>query len=185
MPVVLRHAPPGNKHIPQYPRSEHNKHANAKDQGPMDTASWLRSFFLFPDCSLQLWLRAVMDHIPAVAASDNRRVCGCCRVADCASWHWGRPDFFILVCFRLSRLFLLSVGHSVVGAGTPDNIRVVCYLFLLSCHACTLPSLCRVHKKGCASGGVCSGVQTGQYPLMLQTVQSFSPFIPAGVKLCP
>src|SRR5438105_4405823 len=110
MPVVLRHDPPGNKHIPKYPKNEHCCHANAKDQGPMDTASWPRSFFLFLDCSL--WLRrwAVVDHIPAVAASDNRRVCGCCCVADRASWHCGRPDFFIFVCFRLNQLLLLSVG---------------------------------------------------------------------------
>jgi len=79
----------------------------------------------------------------------------------------------------------LPVWLPIIGTTAPDNRAVVCYLFLLSCHACTLPWLCLVHKKGSASGCGCSGVHTGQYPLTLQTVQSFSPDIPAGVQVCP
>src|SRR5260370_20717878 len=107
----------------------------------MHTLSWHWLVFLLlrSGCPSCLWRRAVVDHIAAVAASDNRRVCDCCRVADRTIWHPGRPDLIILVCLRLNQLLLLSIGQPVVGTGSPDNIGVVCYLFLLSCHACTLP----------------------------------------------
>src|SRR6266699_6508216 len=91
---------------------------------------WLVFLLLRSGCPPCLWRRAGVEHIPAVATSHHRRVCGWCRVADRATWHWRRPDFFILVCFRLNQLLLLPVGQPVVGTGTPDNRAVVGDLFL-------------------------------------------------------
>src|SRR5437588_11417357 len=73
--------------------------------------SWVIFFILGLGCSsyLRLWWWVIVDHIAAVAAPDNWRLGGCCRVADRASWHRWRPDIIILF-----GVFLIPVRFSLV-----------------------------------------------------------------------
>src|SRR5207245_1592829 len=98
MPVVLRHVPPVDRYISKYPQTEHDKHANAKYQRPMNTAagSWFLFLILVLGCSLCLRWRRIMDNVLFISTSDNLRCCLRCCVADRAFWRPGRPHIFIL-----------------------------------------------------------------------------------------
>jgi hypothetical protein len=137
---------------------------------------------------LHLWLRytllgrlrqAAVQDVLAIAAYNDW--CRWLRVTDCASWRRWRPLIIILV-FIIVCIHHVAVDLAAGGLRQPRPSRDRASSISLLVHACTVPSLCLVHKNGCAPfGGVT--LQQGQYPLIPQDRHNFSPDIPAGVKL--